>query len=151
MPQGMFVPPSAQRWARIPSWEWHRARVGPDRSATLVRAAGVAPALERTVGVASSEAQRRLRTVRGIGGWSAAEVAQRSYGDADAVSFGDLHLPRQVVFALTRRDDGDDAALAEVLAPWAGDRYRVVRMVELAGIGAPRRGPRYAPLDHRGR
>ena len=41
--------------------------------------------------------------------------------------------------------------MLELLQPWAGHRYRVVRMIELSGVKRPRRGPRYAPLDHRSR
>jgi hypothetical protein len=48
-PEGMRVFPSAERWKRVPSWEWHRAGVGPQRSATVMRAASVASSLERTL------------------------------------------------------------------------------------------------------
>ncbi|MDH4159799.1 MAG: DNA-3-methyladenine glycosylase 2 family protein, partial [Actinomycetota bacterium] len=37
----------------------------------------------------------------------------------------------------------------ELLAPWHGHRYRVQRLMELAGGAAPRRGPRFAPPAHR--
>ena len=83
--------------------------------------------------------------------WTAAEVRQRAHGDPDAVSVGDFHVAGQVVFALTGATDGDDARMLELLEPWAGHRYRVVRMIELSGVTKARRGPRYAPLDHRTR
>ncbi len=150
-PAGMVVAPTAQQWARIPSWEWHRAGVGPERAATVVRAAGRADALERTVGLPPAEVERRLCALPGVGRWTAAEVRQRVHGDPDAVSVGDLHLPGQVVHALTGEPGGDDARMLELLAPYAGHRYRVVRMVELSGARQPRRAPRYAPLDHRAR
>ena len=37
-------------------------------------------------------AGRRLRTVPGIGAWTVAETLQRSHGDPDAVSVGDLRI-----------------------------------------------------------
>jgi len=86
-----------------------------------------------------------------VGAWTAAEVRQRAHGDPDAVSVGDVHLAGQVVYALTGAVDGDDARMLELLEPYAGHRYRAVRMVELSGVARPRRGPRYAPLDHRTR
>jgi hypothetical protein len=35
--------------------------------------------------------------------------------------------------------------MLELLAPFAGHRARVIRLIEAAGIHAPRRGPRMAP------
>jgi 3-methyladenine DNA glycosylase/8-oxoguanine DNA glycosylase len=150
-PAGMVVAPEPQQWARVPSWEWHRAGVGPERSRTVVGAAQRAAALERTVGLPMDEVERRLRSLPGVGRWTAAEVRQRVHGDPDAVSVGDLHLPGLVVHALTGEPDGDDARMLELLAPYEGHRYRAVRMVELSGVTRPRRAPRYAPLDHRSR
>ena len=46
-PEGMRAQPTARQWALIPSWEWHRAGVGPDRSRTIVMAAAVAASLDR--------------------------------------------------------------------------------------------------------
>jgi hypothetical protein len=39
--------------------------------------------------------------------------------------------------------------MLELLEPYAGHRYRAVRMIELAGPGPPRRGPRFAQRDYR--
>lgn len=148
-PEGMLVQPPPRVWGRVPSWTWHRAGVESARWATVARAATVAPALERCGAMGGAEARAHLRRVPGVGVWTAAEVAQRALGDADAVSFGDFHVARDVVFALTGHTGGTDADLAELLAPWAGHRGRVVRLVGLAGIRHPKRGPRYAPHDFR--
>jgi 3-methyladenine DNA glycosylase/8-oxoguanine DNA glycosylase len=150
-PAGLQVFPEPAVWARIPSWTWHRAGVGPERSRTLVGATARAAALERTLELSRLDAERALRSLPGIGAWTVAEVRQRAYGDADAVSVGDFHLAGQVVYALTGEMGGDDARMLELLAPYEGHRYRVVRMVELAGVAQPRRAPRYPPLDHRNR
>jgi hypothetical protein len=37
--------------------------------------------------------------------------------------------------------------MLELLAPWAGHRARVVRLIERSGLGPPRFGPRVAPRD----
>jgi 3-methyladenine DNA glycosylase/8-oxoguanine DNA glycosylase len=89
-----------------------------------------------------------LRAVPGIGPWTAAEIAQRALGDADAVSVGDLHLPRLVGWALAGRPFDDDAMLAE-LAPYTPHRHRAVRLVELSGVGMPHFAPRYQVRDFR--
>lgn len=145
----LYVPPSPQAWARIPSWEWHRAGAEPVRARTVRAAAAVAPRLEETLDMGAEEADRRLRTVPGIGVWTAAEVRQRAHGDPDAVSVGDYHIPGIVGWALLGRRV-DDAGMLELLAPYAGHRHRVTRMLELAAAGPPRRGPRMPVRDYRG-
>lgn len=132
-PRGMFVVPPPEAWALVPSWEWHRAGVDGCRSRTVVRAARVAARLEETAGMAGEEADRRLRTLPGVGVWTAAEVRQRAHGDPDAVSVGDYHLPRLVGCALAG-EPVDDAGMLALLAPYAGHRYRAVRLVELSGV-----------------
>lgn len=149
-PYGMRVVPTAAAWRRIPSWEWHRAGVGPQRADTLMRVFAVADALERGARLPAREAGRRLRTVVGIGPWTVAETLQRSHGDPDAVSVGDLHLCKRVGTALIGRRVDDDGML-ELLEPWSGHRQRVVRLIEAAGIGYERRGPRLEIPAHRTR
>jgi hypothetical protein len=39
--------------------------------------------------------------------------------------------------------------MLELLAPFAGQRGRVQRLLEVSGIGMPRRGPRMTPGDIR--
>jgi 3-methyladenine DNA glycosylase/8-oxoguanine DNA glycosylase len=151
LPRDLTVPPDPRTWAMIPSWEWHRARVGPERSRTIVSAASRGAALERSLGRDLVSADAALRSLQGVGAWTSAEVRQRAYGDPDAVSVGDAHVAQQVVHALTGEMDGTDEWMLELLEPFAGHRYRVVRMIELSGVARPRRGPRYAPLDHRSR
>ena len=149
-PLGMRVVPTAAVWRRVPSWEWHRAGVGPQRSDTLMRVFAVADALERAAVLPAAEAGRRLRTIVGIGPWTVAETLQRSHGDPDAVSVGDLHLCKRVGTALIGRRVDDDGML-ELLEPWRGHRQRVVRLIEAAGIGYERHGPRLAIPAHRSR
>jgi len=147
-PVALQVPPAPEEWARIPSWEWHRAGVGPQRSATIVRAARLARRLEQTSTMPAAAVEPRLRAVPGIGVWTAAEVRQRAHGDADAVSVGDFHLPALVGWALVGRRV-DDEGMLELLAPYAGHRYRATRLLELSGVRVPRRGPRLPVRDYR--
>ncbi len=148
VPAGMRVCPSPDVWRRIPSWEWHRAGVEAVRARTVIGAARVAARLEEITAMAPAGADRRLRTLPGIGPWSSAEVRQRACGDPDAVSVGDYHLPGAVGWALAGRKVGD-AGMLELLAPYAGHRHRVARLIELSGIAPPRRAPRRAVRDYR--
>ncbi|WP_415297281.1 DNA-3-methyladenine glycosylase family protein [Cellulosimicrobium sp. SJTW-1] len=150
---GMLVVPDAATWARVPTWDWHRANVDPGRARTVVAAARVARRLEecdrlRDVQGAPA-AHARLQAVPGVGVWTAAEVAQRALGDPDAVSVGDYHLAKAVGWALVG-ERVDDERMLELLAPYAPHRYRVVRLLEVSGRAqAPRRGPRLSIQDHR--
>jgi 3-methyladenine DNA glycosylase/8-oxoguanine DNA glycosylase len=149
-PDGMRVFPTAETWRRVPSWEWHRAGVGPDRSATIMRASVVAASLERTLdhGRGGPAVERALRSIPGVGVWTSAETTQRAHGDADAPSVGDYHLPAVVGWALIGKPVDDDGML-ELLAPWAGHRQRIMRLIEASGFAKPRFGPRMTVQDHR--
>ena len=147
-PEGMRVCPAPETWARIPSWEWHRAGVEGVRARTIMAAAQVAGRLEQILDLESTEADRRLRSMPGIGPWTSAEIRQRASGDPDAVSVGDYHLPKAVGWTLAGRIT-DDAGMLELLAPYAGHRYRVTRLIELGGSYPPRRGPRMSIRDYR--
>lgn len=148
LPGGLWLQPDAPTWARIPSWDWHRAGADLSRSRTAVTAAGAAGRLELLCDVAPAEAAGRMRSLPGIGAWTSAEVGQRALGDADAVSVGDFHLAKLVGWVLTGQRVDDDAML-ELLEPYRGHRYRAVRMMELSGLSYPRFAPRYAARDHR--
>ncbi|GAA4637089.1 3-methyladenine DNA glycosylase [Actinoallomurus vinaceus] len=144
-PLDLRVPPPPRTWVMIPSWEWHKSGIEAVRARTIIGAARVASRLEVED---TAEADRRLRSLSGIGVWTSAEVRQRALGDADAVSVGDYHIPGIVGWALTGRKV-DDAGMLELLAPYAGHRYRVTRMLELSGAAPPRRGPRMPVRDYR--
>ncbi|MFF1509061.1 DNA-3-methyladenine glycosylase family protein [Streptomyces sp. NPDC058326] len=146
-PDGMYVMPDARTWARIPSWEWHRANVDGKRSATIVRAARVAARLEEAAHMDPPAARTRLELVPGIGPWTSAETIQRSNGAPDEVTTGDLHLPGIVGWALAGDRTVDDETMLELLAPYAGQRHRAARLILLSGRVPPRRAPRMTPGD----
>jgi 3-methyladenine DNA glycosylase/8-oxoguanine DNA glycosylase len=151
-PRPMFIPPGIDGWRSIPSWTWHRAGLEPPQSRTIVAAAALGPSIERALGAAvtGDDRDRILTSLRGIGLWTAAETRIHALGDADAVSVGDYHLAHEVGYALTGARTDDDGML-ELLAPWAGQRQRVIRLIGRAGVREPRRGPRVHPEDHRAR
>jgi len=153
---GLFVPPPAEAVARLPSWTWPPLGIEPRRGALLRRLAGAARLLESLAvpataagagGAGAEELAARLRSFSGIGPWTAAEVTLRALGDPDAVSVGDAHLSHLVAWTLAREPRGTDERMLELLAPWAGHRARVVRLLESSGLAAPRYGPRMSPRD----
>ena len=88
-----------------------------------------------------------LTSLPGVGEWTAAETAQRAFGDADAVSVGDYHIPKMIGWTLLGRPV-DDAVMLELLEPMRPHRHRVVRLLEASGLACePRRGARL-PVEH---
>ncbi len=170
-PRGMRVFPDPVTWRRIPSWDWHRAGVEGVRAETIFRAASVADSLERLLTLEHAEADRKLRTIPGIGVWTSAEARQRAAGDPDAVSVGDYHLKNVVGWALAGQHRSSDEQMLALLEPFKGHRHRATRLIGLSrgngtaagpagsaggagraryGTGSPpRRGPRMSVRDYR--
>jgi 3-methyladenine DNA glycosylase/8-oxoguanine DNA glycosylase len=141
-PAGMRVPPSAEVWRKVPSWEFHRANVDPRRAQTVVACARRAAALERLVTRPGAPALEALTSLPGVGVWTAAETAQRALGDADAVSVGDYHIPKMIGWTLLGHPVDDDGML-ELLEPMRPHRHRVVCLLYASGLAhEPRRGAR---------
>lgn len=146
-PDRMRVPPPAEVWRYIPSWEFHRANVDPRRAQTVVACARRAASLERLVSWPTTRAREALMSLPGVGEWTAAETAQRAFGDADALSVGDYHVPKMIGWTLVGRPV-DDTGMLELLEPMRPHRYRVVRLLEASGLAyEPRRGARL-PVQH---
>jgi 3-methyladenine DNA glycosylase/8-oxoguanine DNA glycosylase len=141
---GLRVPPAAAALAALPYFAFHPFGLERRRAETIRRAALDARRIEATTDLSSDDGQARLRAIPGIGPWTAAEVAARAWGDPDAVSIGDFHLSNLVSWALAGEPRGTDDRMLELLAPYAGQRGRVIRLLEVSGLGPPRRGPRYA-------
>ena len=145
--QRLWVQPDAPTLRGIPSWEWLRLHIDHARSRAIVTAARVADSLERLVALPPEEADRKLRSLPGIGIWTSAEVRSRTFGDPDAVSFGDYHVAKDVGWALTGTPFDDDA-MADFLEPYRPQRGRVPTLVAVGGLHRPRHGPRMAPRTH---
>jgi 3-methyladenine DNA glycosylase/8-oxoguanine DNA glycosylase len=144
-PYRLRLLPPPEKLARIPYWAFHPVGLERRRADTIRAAAALAPRLEQIRAMAPDDARRRLESVPGVGPWTAAETMRLALGDADAVSVGDFNLPRQVCWVLAGERDGDDPRMLELLAPYAGQRARVVLLIERSGLRPARRAPRYAP------
>lgn len=139
-PAELLLPPDPEAVAATPYWTFHPFGVEQRRTQALLRAALVAARLERCAD--SAEATRRLTAIPGIGAWTAAEVVRITYGDPDAVSVGDFHIPNTVAWGLAGEARGTDARMLELLEPFRGHRGRVCELLAAGGIAAPRFGPR---------
>lgn len=151
---GLRLPPAPGILAGLPYHAFHPLGLERRRAELLRAVARESERLERLGAAASgpgatdqarAAAYAGLRAFPGIGPWTAAEVGIRAFGDPDAVSVGDFHLPDMVAWALAGEPRGTDDRMLELLEPYRGQRGRVIRLLELAGTQAPRRGPRLAP------
>lgn len=142
-PPGLRLAPDPARLAALPSYAFHPLGIERRRAEVIRAAASLAPRLEAMASPA--EADRVLRSVPGIGPWTSAEVRRVALGDPDAISIGDYHIPSLVAWALAGEARADDARMLELLAPYAGQRGRVQRLIEASGVRLPRFGPRTAP------
>ncbi len=138
VPDTMRVPPPPTVWADIPGWEWHRSGAEPVRMRTIRGATAM-----------DVEAHPdRLDVLRGVGPWTVAETRARAVGDADAVPVGDYHIPKLVGYNLIGEPVDDDGML-ELLEPYAGQRFRLIRLIVLFGVWPERHGHRMSVRDHR--
>ena len=144
---GLLLPPEPVVVAGVRYPVFHTFGVERGRAETVRRAAAHAARLEEAAVLPADAARQRLRALPGMGHWTAAEVAVVALGDADAVSVGDYHLPHLVCWALAGEPRGTDERMLELLEPYRGHRARVLRLLTVAGVGPPRRGPRLPLRD----
>jgi len=141
-PHQLRLPPPPQILAATPYWRFHGFGIERRRAEVIIRAARSAKRLEEIVTMKREDAYRRLLAFPGVGPWTAAKVACVAMGDPDAVPVGDYHLPHTIGYALEGTARSSDERMLELLEPYAGQRARVIRLIALAGITAPRFGPR---------
>jgi 3-methyladenine DNA glycosylase/8-oxoguanine DNA glycosylase len=142
-PGDLLLPPAPATLARLPYHAFHPLGVERRRADVIRRSAARAAWLEGATDAV--DATRRLLALPGIGPWTAAEVVRSAFGDPDAVSVGDYHVPNMVAWALAGEPRADDARMLALLEPYRGQRGRVQRYLEVGRITAPRYGPRLAP------
>jgi 3-methyladenine DNA glycosylase/8-oxoguanine DNA glycosylase len=148
-PTDLRLPPDPEILAGVAYYELHVLGVERRRADTIRRVAASARRIDALAVLPPTDARIRLEQVQGVGPWSAAETALVALGDPDAVPTGDAHLPANVTHVLLGQAVDDDDAMLEALAPFGGQRGRVIQLIKAAGLHAPRHGPRYAPRDIR--
>ena len=147
-PCELRLPPTPEVVAAKTYVDLHRFNVERRRADAILLAARRANRLEEAATMATADALRRLSALPGMGAWTATSVITASHGDPDTVVLRDYGLPTMVNYAFTgdaRRvdpDAGGDELMCAHLAPWAGHRQRIVRLLFAVGVAVPRRGPR---------
>jgi 3-methyladenine DNA glycosylase/8-oxoguanine DNA glycosylase len=154
-PCELRLPPPPEVVATKTYVDLHRFNVERRRADAILVAARRANRLEEAAAMAPADARTRLSALPGLGLWTATSVICASHGDPDTVVLRDYGLPTMINYAFTgdatrlRADEGGDDIMCQHLAPWAGHRQRIVRLLFTAGVGVPRRGPRAVNPDIR--
>lgn len=147
----LMAPPEPTTVARLGYHHFHRYGIERRRADNLLHAARAAVRFQTLVDDDVDAVMPALRSVRGIGAWTASCVATQTWGDRDAVIVGDSGIPSIVAWLLARERRADDHRLLELLEQYRPHRYRVIRLAFASGIKPPRRHHRARRIDIRQR
>ena len=139
-----MLPPSPDVLASLPYHAFHGFGIERKRAESLISVAKHFDFLSRIMdnNLSPGEMTQKLQMIPGVGVWTAAVAGGLAFGDPDALLVGDFHVKNTVAYALTGNIRGTDEEMVQTLTPYAGQRHRVVRWLQLSGIKAPARGPR---------
>lgn len=132
-PSGLLLPLAPSDWLRLAADDFRRADVDGQRARTLRAAARAARRVSSTFELDPAAARAVLRAIPGCGPWTAGITLGFVLGDPDAVPLGDLHLPHEVGRALAAEPRAGDARMLELLEPFRGHRFRLLRLLLAAG------------------
>lgn len=139
---GLVLPPPPPDLHRRPAWWFHPLGIESKRARALTEVARHADRLWAWADAGPDVAARQLALLPGLGPWTIGSVLGPCLGDPDAVPVGDYHFPNTVAWALAREPRADDDRMLELLAPYAGQRGRVLRALVTTAGSAPSFGPR---------
>ena len=135
------LPPTPAALRATTSWDLHALGIERQRGDTLRRVAAHGDRIVRLAEAPAPAAREWLVRLRGVGPWTAAVAVATSHGDPDAVPVGDYHAKHVVAWALAGRPRGTDDEMLALLAPYEGQRRRVLDLLARDGWSAPRFGP----------
>lgn len=140
----LLVPPAPDVLAALRYPAFHSFGIERKRADTIISVAKHFDFLSRITESESppNELTLKLQLIPGVGVWTAAVAGGLAFGDPDALLVGDFHVKNTVAYALSGNIRGTDEEMVRILEPYAGQRHRVVRWLQLSGVKAPARGPR---------
>ena len=137
-PLGLRAFPPAEVLAGVPQFELERMGIDAKRAKALLRFAKEMQFVSLRPGVGFAQLRQTLLRVHGIGPWTTETVMGYGAGDTDAAIPGDLHLPHLVCYALAGETEGSDERMMELLEPFRGHRFRIIRLLYEARLNVPR-------------
>jgi len=140
-PLGLRAFPSAEILARVAQFELQALGIDAQRARTLLRFAQESRFVPVRTTLNFDEIRQRLIRIPGIGPWTTESVLGFGAGDTDAAIPGDLHLPHLVCYALAGEIPGSDERMMELLEPFRGHRFRIIRLIYASRLVVPRSTP----------
>lgn len=142
-PLDIHVPPSVEKLRSTPDYALIALGIRPKQARTILRVAKYASRIEAAAASGAPALATLLGALPGVGPWTIAYVQGSALGCPDAVLLGDYNLPHTVAYVLAGEPRGSEERMLELLEPYRGHRFRVIRLLWMSGLRAPRRGPRY--------
>jgi 3-methyladenine DNA glycosylase/8-oxoguanine DNA glycosylase len=151
--EDLLLPPDPAILSATPYFSLHPLGIERRRADTVRQACSHAIKLQAALdgalatgsnGPDAEELRRMLDLIPGVGVYTVAITMGSALGDPDALAVGDYHLKNIVAYAFSGRSRGTDDEMVSTLAPYAGQRARVVSLLQAAGWSAPKFGPRRA-------
>ncbi len=143
-PFKLQLPLSFEQLKRLPTHDYQKAGVIQNRIPTLREIGRLGPRIDAWLAESPAHYLKRIQTLPHLGPWTANHALAVAMGEPDVLVPRDYALPHTVCWALKGTPRGTDREMAEVLRPFAGQRWRIVRLLWALNISAPRRGPRLA-------
>ncbi|BCS31755.1 3-methyladenine DNA glycosylase [Luteitalea sp. TBR-22] len=141
-PMPLRLPPTARKLRAVGPETIADLGIGWQQARTLVAVARVARTLQRAADLPTADADALLQSVPGVGPWTSAMALGVRLGRPEPVPVGDFHLPSTVAWALANEPRATDERMVALLAPFAPQAFRVIRLLWAAGVRAPRYGPK---------
>ena len=138
-PYPLKCPPTLETLTRLTLPDFRRLGVGAKRARTIQ---SVCATLMRYQKSPVIKQQQALLNLPGIGPWTLEFYRGLELGAVDAVPTGDYHLPSTVAWVLTTQRQATDEDMLQLLKPYQGYRFDILRLIMGANISAPRRSPR---------
>lgn len=138
------LPPAPEVLVQLPYFSLHGYGIEKKRADTIraiARESGWLFGTDFSL-LTPQQATEQLQRIPGVGVWTSAVVGGLAFGDADALQVGDFHVKNTAAWALRGVPRGTDEEMVRDMSPYAGQRHRVMRWLEMAGHRAPARGAR---------
>lgn len=149
-PQPLRLPPTPDQIRAAGASRLQAAGALGKQARTLIDCARSHRALQKAAAMTTTEANQWLQKVRGVGPWTSGFVLGGRLGRPEPIPHGDVHLPHTVAWALARERWGSDERMNELLEPFAGQGFRVIKLITLSGVRRPGQPPGRARPHRRG-
>ncbi len=141
-PDHLTLPPSPKALASTPYYELVSCGVPHRQARTIQQVAFHVRRIEEAAGQGVESFTKILSAIPGIGPWTIGYLRGSALADADAILPGDFNLRHSVAWVLAGEERAEEERMLELLEPYRGHRFRVIRFVWMKAAKPPRRGPR---------